>query len=132
VQFVGYKSQQDVAQILTRTDILVLPSFAEGVPGVLMEAMAARLPVVTTQVGGVSELVEDGVSGFICPPGDVETLKSRIAALLSDPALCAQMGEAGQTKVASAFNTTDEAAWLGHLITTSLSGALPDTLRPHE
>jgi len=130
VRFLGYQSQQEVAQILTETDMLILPSFAEGVPVVLMEAMAARLPVVTTQVGGVSELVENGVSGTVCPPGDLETLTASIAELLSDPALCAKMGEAGQAKVRDAFDSPSEAAWLQHLINSSLNSDLPDTLRP--
>jgi hypothetical protein len=59
-----------VADTLRQADALVLPSFAEGVPVVLMEAMASGKPVIATQVGGVSELVEDGVSGFVVPPGD--------------------------------------------------------------
>lgn len=130
VQFLGYRSQQEVAAILKETDILILPSFAEGVPVVLMEAMAARLPVVTTQVGGIGELVEDGVSGFICPPGDLETLTARIDTLLSDPALCARMGAAGQAKVAAEFNSTQEARWLGQIIEGSLKGQLPEALRP--
>lgn len=129
VRFLGYQSQMEVAEVLKETDALVLPSFAEGVPVVLMEAMAARLPVVTTQVGGISELVEDQVSGFICPPGDIKTLTQRIEALFDDPDLCAHMGAAGQAKVAADFNSEDEARWLGHLIDTSLSGTLPATLR---
>jgi glycosyltransferase involved in cell wall biosynthesis len=62
----------------------VLPSFAEGVPVVLMEAMASGKPVIATQVGGVSELVEDGVSGHVVPPGDAESLAEAIIAL-ADP-----------------------------------------------
>ena len=130
IRFLGYQSQQEVAQILTQTDILVLPSFAEGVPVVLMEAMAAGLPVVTTQVGGIGELVKDGASGFICPPGDRNALTMRISQLLSDPDLCAKMGEIGQAKVAADFSSADEAAWLGQLITSSVQDALPETLRP--
>jgi len=128
--FLGYQSQADVARILTETDVLVLPSFAEGVPVVLMEAMAARVPVITTQVGGISELVEHDVSGFICPPGDLATLTARIATLLEDPARCATLGAAGQTKVTAEFSSTPEAAWLGTLITFSQTGALPEALRP--
>ncbi|MEO0659888.1 MAG: glycosyltransferase family 4 protein, partial [Pseudomonadota bacterium] len=116
VRFLGYRSQQEVAEILKETDTLILPSFAEGVPVVLMEAMAARLPVVTTQVGGIGELVEDSVSGFICPPGDLVTLTARIDTLLSDAALCAKMGAEGQAKVAAEFNSPHEARWLSQII----------------
>ncbi|MEL6312437.1 MAG: glycosyltransferase family 4 protein [Pseudomonadota bacterium] len=130
VRFLGYRSQQEVAEILKETDTLILPSFAEGVPVVLMEAMAARLPVVTTQVGGIGELVEDSVSGFICPPGDLVTLTARIDTLLSDAALCAKMGAEGQAKVAAEFNSPHEARWLSQIIEGSLKGQLPKTLRP--
>lgn len=130
VRFLGYRSQDEVAAILRETDMLVLPSFAEGVPVVLMEAMAARLPVVTTQVGGIGELVEDGVSGFICPPGDIETLVARIDTLLRDADLSARMGKAGRAKVVAEFTSDAEAAWLGALIQESLARKLPPTLRP--
>jgi glycosyltransferase involved in cell wall biosynthesis len=64
VHFTGYQSQDEVAAILATADAFVLPSFAEGVPVVLMEALAANLPVIATRITGVPELVEDGVSGF--------------------------------------------------------------------
>jgi glycosyltransferase involved in cell wall biosynthesis len=93
----------------------VLPSFAEGLPVVLMEALASRIPVIATQVAGVPELVEDGVSGFIVPPGDVDTLALRLDRLLSDPALCAAMGQAGRSKVEAEFDIAAEVAWLHDL-----------------
>lgn len=130
VTFHGYCSQDEVADLLAETDILVLPSFAEGIPVTLMEAMAARLPVVATQVGGVSELVETDRSGFVCPPGDVDTLTARIATLLEDPDLCAELGEAGRKKVVADFASDAEALWLAQLIKGSLSGTLPEGLRP--
>lgn len=130
VTFLGYKSQAEVAEVLSDTDVLVLPSFAEGVPVVLMEAMAARVPVVTSQVAGVGELVETGVSGFTCPAGDIETVTARIDQLLSDPKLCAQMGTAGQAKVSAEFNSASEGKWLTALMQASLSNQLPDHLRP--
>lgn len=130
VHFLGYQSQSAVAEILADTDVLVLPSFAEGVPVVLMEAMAARVPVVTTQVGGVGELVETGVSGFVCPPGDVPRMTDCIDQLFRDGALCAQMGQAGRAKVMAEFESASEARWLGRLITSSQTGALPQGLRP--
>ena len=63
VRFAGYRSQDAVADLLASHDALVLPSFAEGVPVVLMEALAANLPVIATAVGGVGELVKDGETG---------------------------------------------------------------------
>lgn len=130
VTFMGYRSQGEIADILTQTDVLVLPSFAEGLPVVLMEALAARVPVVCSQVAGVSELVVPEVSGFPCPAGDIDTMTTRIDQLLSDPDLCRQMGQAGRAAVVAEFDSTVEANWLGTLIKTSLEGALPDRLRP--
>ncbi len=68
VNFMGYRSQSEVAEMLKDTDILVLPSFAEGVPVVLMEAMAAEVPVVATRIAGIPELVEDRKSGILVAP----------------------------------------------------------------
>ncbi|MEL6806163.1 MAG: glycosyltransferase family 4 protein [Pseudomonadota bacterium] len=112
VSFVGYKSQAEVAELMRATDIFVLPSFAEGVPVVLMEAMASEVPVIATTVAGVGELVEDGVHGHLVHPGDAAPLGEKIAALASDPATRQRMGKAGRTKVADAFNIHTEAARL--------------------
>lgn len=115
VIFAGYRSQAEVAEALQEADLLVLPSFAEGVPVVLMEAMAAGLPVIASRVAGIPELVEDGVSGLLVPPGDSDALAGAINELLVDPARCARMGEHGRAKVSSEFNLEYEAAWLGEL-----------------
>ena len=113
--FVGYKGQSEVAAALAETDIFVLPSFAEGVPVVLMEAMAAKVPVVTTHVAGVPELVEDGVHGYLTHAGDSQSLQSAINALFNDPAKASEMGEAGRKKVIKEFNIESEAARLAGL-----------------
>lgn len=110
VHFAGYLSQAEVAEKLARqTDIVVLPSFAEGVPVMLMEAMAAQLPVIATRVAGTAELVEDGVSGRLVPPGDAETLAAAIEALAADPDLRQRMGMAGRARVCAEFDIRGEA-----------------------
>ncbi len=114
--FLGYQSQDEVATALRAHDIFVLPSFAEGVPVVLMEAMAAGLPVVATAVGGVGELVEHGKSGLLVPPGDAEALSKALGALLEDPAKGKAMGEVGAAKVAAEFDSRIEAAKLAALL----------------
>ena len=119
VTFHGYQSQDEVARHLSQSDMLVLPSFAEGVPVVLMEAMASRIPVIASRVAGISELVEDGVSGFLVPPGDTDSLTDRRDRLLSDPALCGQMGEVGRAKVEAEFSSATEAAKLARLLATA-------------
>lgn len=116
VDFAGYKSQAEVAETLSHADALVLPSFAEGVPVTLMEAMASGLPVLATRVGGISELVEDGVSGFLVPPGNADALALRLRELLTNPDLRARMGKAGRAKVSVEFNQQIEAARLARLI----------------
>ena len=132
VTFAGYKSQSDVAQALSQTDLLVLPSFAEGVPVVLMEAMAAGKPVVATQVAGVGELVEQGRSGRLVPPGDASSLAAAIVASLSDPNWHAQAGAAGRAKVTRDFNVSTEAAWLAILLISAQSGGKRPGKRPAE
>ena len=130
VSFVGYKSQAEVAQALAETDVFVLPSFAEGVPVVLMEAMAARVPVVTTRIAGVPELVEDGVSGLLVPPGDTGALCTALETVLADPDRRRAMGAAGHAKVTGDFHIRSEAAWLSHLLTAYAAGDPPPAKRP--
>lgn len=115
VDFVGYKNQSEVAEALLDTDALVLPSFAEGVPVVLMEAMAAGRPVVTTQIAGVPELVDHGTSGLLVPPGDSDALAGALEEILTNAPRRAEMGEAGRAKVTEHFNMTSEAGWLATL-----------------
>ena len=130
ITFTGYLGQEDVAKTLDASDLLILPSFAEGVPVVLMEAMATRLPVIASRVAGVQELVEDGISGYVLPPGDTDTLAVALDRLLSDPTLCTEMGAAGRARVEADFDIAKEAAWLGTLFASSLDGTLPKSLRP--
>ena len=115
VTFAGYKSQAEVAALMKEADLFVLPSFAEGVPVVLMEAMASRLPVIATRVAGVAELVEENVSGLLVPPGDTDALAQAIRTLVTDRERSTAMGEAGQAKVAADFDIDTEAAKLAAL-----------------
>ena len=105
-----------MAAALAEADVFLLPSFAEGVPVVLMEAMASRLPVITTRIAGIPELVEDGVSGRLVPPGNVGALIEAVETLLSDDAVRADMGNAGRRKVEAEFDAAKEAAAIGRLI----------------
>ncbi|MFK8181754.1 MAG: glycosyltransferase family 4 protein [Phormidesmis sp.] len=116
VTFVGYQSPASVREYLQASDVFVMSSFAEGVPVVLMEAMMAGLPVVATQIAGVSELVEDGLNGFLVPPSNAEALTGRIAALLADGDLRSRLGAQGMHKVSQEFNIHHEAKKLYHLI----------------
>ncbi len=130
ITFAGYRSQAEVADLLQTATALILPSFAEGVPVVLMEAMAARVPVVTTRIAGVPELVEDGVSGLLVPPGDAHALRMAIGRLLYDAHLCRDMGVAGRARVQAEFASDIEAAWLAALFEGYAEGVPPKHLRP--
>lgn len=90
---------------LSSADIFVLPSRSEGFSNAIVEAMAASLPVVATDVGGNAEAVEDGVSGFIVPSEDIAALSAAITRLISDPSLAKAMGEAGKNRVIEKFTT---------------------------
>ncbi len=129
VSFVGSKSQSEVVELLGDADIFVLPSYAEGVPVVVMEALGSELPVVATFVGGMAELVEDDVTGFLVRPGDPDQLADRIHRLLGDAELRQRMGRAGRHKVVADFDSAAEARRLGALFTNFHAG-LPSPTRP--
>jgi len=116
--------------MLRGVQALVLPSFAEGVPVVLMEAMATGLPVIATRIAGIPELVEDGVSGLLVPPGDAAALAGAIRRVLSDDMLRGEMGAAGQAKVRADYRSDIEAARLSRLFSASLAGAPSPATRP--
>jgi len=101
--FVGGIS--NLREHLSMADIFVLPSRSEGFSNAIVEAMAASLPVVATNVGGNAEAVKDGVSGLIVPSEDPAALASAIALLLSDPARAREMGAAGKKLAAEKFTT---------------------------
>ena len=88
--FLGY--QQDVAPWFAVSDAVVLTSASEGTPATLIEALAAGRPVVSTDVGGVSDVVDDGETGFLVPVGDTDALAEKLALLAGDPALRETMG----------------------------------------
>ncbi|MCP9487203.1 MAG: glycosyltransferase family 4 protein [Gaiellaceae bacterium MAG52_C11] len=99
--FLGY--QEDVSGWYRAFDALILPSANEGTPVVVIEALASGCPVVATSVGGVPDVVREGVDGFLVPAGDVEALAERLALLASEPELRDRMGEAGRESVPSRY-----------------------------
>lgn len=96
VHFLGALDQPQLAEAYAAAAVTVLSSRQETAPAVLMEAMAARRPVVATGVGGVAEIVADGRSGYVTPPGDAAGLAQRVQRLLLDPSHAASMGAAGR------------------------------------
>ena len=129
VTLLGFQSQTEIAEALARSDALVLPSFAEGLPVVLMEAMASGRPVIATRVGGVAELVEDGASGLLVPPGSASDLAGAIRRLADDPALRRKLGRRGRETVRTDVDAGREAARLLALFTGRAGGKIrPDPL----
>ena len=104
VEFAGAVGQDEILAYYRRADVFALPSFAEGLPVVLMEAMATGLPVVASRIAGIPELVEDGVSGLLVTPGRRDELVAALAALLcATPERRAEMGAAGRSRVEAEF-----------------------------
>lgn len=104
VALVGALNHREVADLYCRADVFVLASFAEGIPVVLMEAMAAGLPCVATRITGIPELVRDGVDGVLVTPSDVDDLTGALARLAGDAGLRARLGAAGQVRVAQEYD----------------------------
>jgi glycosyltransferase involved in cell wall biosynthesis len=102
VRFLGVR--QDVPNLLAISDLFVLPSLWEGLPNSVLEAMAAGLPVVATNVDGSPEVVVDGETGVLVPPADPVALADAICSLLQDEALRVSMAEAARTRVAECFS----------------------------
>lgn len=102
VQLLGWKQQEEVKEILDKADIFLAPSVTskqgdkEGIPVVLMEAMAMGLPILSTFHSGIPELVENGVSGFLVPERDADALAQKLEYLIEHPQLWGQMGKAGR------------------------------------
>jgi glycosyltransferase involved in cell wall biosynthesis len=92
VHFLGRLSQTELAQRLASARALALPSTSEGLPRVLIEAMLCGTPVIATRVGGIPDIVEEGVNGYLVPANDVDALAERLRAVLNDPEIDA-MGE---------------------------------------
>jgi glycosyltransferase involved in cell wall biosynthesis len=95
--------RQDVADLMAASDVVALTSDWEGFPNTLLEAMWSGRPVVATDVGGCGEVVEDGKTGYLVPPGDEVAFAGATRRLLNEPDLAAQMGAAGHRRVAERF-----------------------------
>lgn len=122
VRFAGAVSSEEVVGYYEWADVFCLPSFAEGVPVVLMEAMATAMPVVTTRIAGIAELVDDGRSGLLVAPGRVDLLADAIERLADDDALRLELGKAGREKVVAEFDAAASAVRLRQLLGELVDG----------
>ncbi len=100
-RFVG--AQNNVGDWYATADVVVLPSLSEGLPFVVLEAMAMARPVVASSVNGVPEIIQDGLNGLLVPPRNPQALERAIRRLLRDPVCATRMGKAGQQHVATDF-----------------------------
>lgn len=104
IQLTGALTQEGVRQAFARADIFVLPSLAEGIPVVLMEAMCSFVPCVSTPVNGIPELIEDDRTGLLATPGDLDSLVAQLQRLCNSPEDRARLAQAATVKVRQHFD----------------------------
>jgi glycosyltransferase involved in cell wall biosynthesis len=108
IAFAGATNQ--VGELLARSDVFVLSTFFEGLPISILEGMRAGLPVITTDVGGSSEAVTDGLNGYLVGIGDIEGMRKRLVSLLEDASLRVRMGAASRARFEQDFRLEKTAA----------------------
>lgn len=101
IVFTGFRQDSDA--LMKQFDIFCLPSLSEGLSSAILSAMACRLPVVATRVGGIPELVVDGVTGFLVAPRDSNALCHALSQLITSPELRKRFGESGRARVEQDF-----------------------------
>ncbi|RUR85995.1 glycosyltransferase [Chlorogloeopsis fritschii PCC 9212] len=120
VEIIGWASNAEVRQHILASRAMVLPSFAEGLPVVLMEALALSRPVISTYIAGIPELVEPGVCGWLVPPGSIKALVAAMREVLQFPIeQLEQMGAKGRSRVLQQHNIAIEAGKLAALFQSS-------------
>jgi glycosyltransferase involved in cell wall biosynthesis len=115
VTFTGPLAPPQVAEEFKKADSVVLASFGEGIPVVLMEAFSHGRPVIATYVGGIPELVQNGKNGYLVPPGSAPELTGAITRLLADPEAAREMGRKGRETIVSRYREDTGAARLAKL-----------------
>jgi colanic acid/amylovoran biosynthesis glycosyltransferase len=131
IHLTGACNSDRIAGFLRETDIFALPSFAEGVPIVLMEAMAMEIPCVTTWVAGIPELIRDQVDGLLVPPADPGALAAAIATLAADPDLRVRLGVSARERVAQSYDLSNNATRLAAVFRGEIGPQAPRISLPH-
>ncbi len=114
-EFPGWVQEAEKLRELRRAWVFVLPSYNEGLPVSILEAMAAGLPVVATAVGGIPELVKNGSNGLLVSPGNIEQLAEALTRLLTQPGLRARMGQINRRKIIQRYDVEVASLALGEL-----------------
>jgi len=126
VRVLGWVRGEEKLAAFARAHMLVLPSYQEGLPIAVLEALAAGLPIVTTPVGGIPEVVKDGVNGLLVKPGDAGATADAVLRLLGDADLRARMGRANVEEVRARFDAPAVAerlsAWYHEVLSSSSNG----------
>lgn len=120
VTFHGAVGQDDIRDHYSRADIFCLPSLAEGIPVVLMEAMAMELAVISTRIMGIPELVDDERNGLLVTPGRADVLRDALRRLVESPQLRRELGRAARSKVTSEFDVRDSGRRLHEIFLAEL------------
>lgn len=126
IDIVPPRNHPETLEIISRASLMVLPSRCEGMARVLLEAMAAGIPVIGSNVGGIPVLVRDGENGFLVPVGDASALEDRLRRLLSDSELRHRMGERGYEIAHSEFNEKVYVDRFARMIETTVRGECTD------
>jgi len=121
VSFAGAVNQDHIRDFYGDADAFVLASFAEGVPVVLMEAMAMEIPCVATWITGIPELIRDSIDGLLVAPSDVDGLASAIARLMDDDELRCRLGAAGRRRVLAKYDLSRNVGRLAQVFDAYLS-----------
>ena len=124
VDFLGHR--EDVAALLATSDVCAFPSRTEAFPNGLIEAMAAGLPSVSSGVGGMLELIEDGRNGLLVPPDDEQALARSLVTLLTDPALADRLGLAARRTIEARYSFNRMVEAFTHLYLSELTSRCPE------
>lgn len=122
VIFEGAVNQDRIRELYAGADVFALASFAEGIPVVLMEAMAMEIPCVSTFVAGIPELIRDGKDGLLVYPSDEDALAASLARLMDEPDLRRRLGEAGRRRALEKYNLETNTARLAEVLRRRING----------
>ncbi|MDP3518306.1 MAG: glycosyltransferase [Pseudohongiella sp.] len=123
VKFHGALNHDQVRALYASCDAFVLPSFAEGIPVVLMEAMASGVPCISTRIAGIPELIEDGESGFLASPSSLDELTDRLRQLIHDPVVRNRLATNGRKRVCDAYDLQRNIVGLAQLFQRRLGAS---------
>ena len=135
VRLLGWVQGEEKQNYLTQANVFLLPSYFEGTPVAILEAMAYGLPVVSCSVGGIPALISEGKTGFLVEPGDVDAMVEKLLLLLNDEALCQTLGSAGQDLIRKSYDIESNLHRLFALYDALLNGTIscnenPSSIEP--